>query len=186
MRQFLVATSLAFVVSIGLTCAPLWAKPADLPADDKIQCPGAQEKGEHGGIAIDLDALSGRLAAPGPIDTVNPLLFGAWIEQWLEAVAALLPTSADPRDQQARQAYETAEQARRAGDYAKARISYQQVHLLAPTSRLGRSAIDRITEMEQRLRDASEEAEPTAPSPQRLRRSSLDGYMPLGRIEVTY
>jgi hypothetical protein len=188
MRQFLVATSLALMVSIGLLCAPLGAKPADLPADDKIQCPQGQEKGAHGGIAIDLDALSGGLAAPGGIDTINPMLIEALLEQWLDAVAKLLPTAADPRAQQARQAYEAAERARRAGDYVQARTSYQQVHLLAPTSRLGRLAIDRIIEIEQRLRDASEEAEPAVPNPapRPLRRGSRDGYEPLGLVEVTY
>ena len=185
MRQFLVATSLALMVSLGWVCAPSWAsKPADLPADDKIQCPDGQEKGEHGGIAIDLDALSRQYAAPA-LDTVNPLLLVAWMEQWLDTVAKLLP-DADPRTQQARLAYEAAEDARRAGDYAKARTEYQRVHLLAPTSRVGRLAIDRLIELEQRMRDAGEEAEPAAPNPMPMRRSSFDGYRALGLVEVTY
>ena len=144
----------------------MWAKPADLPADDKIQCPEGQEKGEHGGIAIDLDLLSG---GPAEIDVVNPFLIGAWFEQWLDAVANLLP-AADPCEQQAQKAFEAAERCRRAGDYVNARAGYQQTHRLAPTSRLGRLAIDRLIEVEQRLRETGEEAEPTTPNPKPVAR----------------
>ena len=198
MKQYLVATSLAFLLSIGLPFAPsASAKPADLPEDDKIHCPQGQEKGEHGGVTIDLDLLSGGLAVEPPrIDAVSPTIVQAWVEQWIQMLGEAclqqgrdgVRSTSDSKEAQARQEFEAAERDRRSGHFADARNRFQRVHLLAPTSRLGRLAIDRLTEIEQRIRDAGEEAEPPIPNaePMQSRRSLGDGWKPLGLVELTY
>ena len=58
---------------------------------------------------------------------------------------------------QAQQIFEIAERCRRAGDFDRARICYQRVHRLTPTSLHGRVAITRLIAIEDRLSDAAEE-----------------------------
>jgi hypothetical protein len=189
MKRFVVATTIVSSLLIGLASAPAaWGKPADLPADDKIQCPEGQEKGEHGGISLGSDHFADAPKSPASIDTVSPTLVPACVEMWLQKVGEMffvqqrdvfVPFNTPER--QVRDLFERAEKCRRSGDFANARTNYQRLHMLAPTSRLGRLAIDRIIEIEERMREPAEEAEPPQSFRQMRERSQ-----PLGLVEVTY
>lgn len=200
MRKYVVAMGLFWSTFFSLACGPaVWAKPADLPADEKIQCPEGQEKSEHGGITIDFDVPLGRVklnvefgTAPAPIDAVCPSLLPAYVEQLLQQVGELffLPmrSAVETPDKEARRLFDDAEKCRRSGDYEKARMEFQRVHLLTPTSPVGRSAIDRIIEIEERMRESTEGQD--APSPSGDEEESLrdlrERSEPLGMVEVSY
>jgi hypothetical protein len=87
------------------------------------------------------------------------------------------------RDKQVTQLFELGEICRRTGQFMSARTYYQRAHVAAPTSRLGRIAIERLGEMEDRLREAEES---TTTNPDALN-SLRDGTIPLGLARpVTY
>ena len=85
-------------------------------------------------------------------------------------------------DVQALRLFETAERLRRGSKYDQARTLYQQVHLLTPTTLHGRMAIVRLGEMEERLRDAAEEA---TDDPEELFRELRERSIPLGLVELS-
>ena len=91
-------------------------------------------------------------------------------------------------EKQLRQLFEMADQYRRTGLHASARYLYQRVHLLAPTSRLGRLAIEHLQELESRLRDAAEEqGNPDRPEePDAWQRDIRNGTIPLGLVYVMH
>ena len=88
------------------------------------------------------------------------------------------------KEQQVRRLYHVAELYRRTGRYESARHYYQRVHLVSPTSRLGQSAIERIQEIEERLRDAAEEQ--GRDDPEASNRDIRNGSMLLGLVEITH
>lgn len=86
-------------------------------------------------------------------------------------------------DQQARRMFEMAERCRRDGKREQARTCYEEAHLLSPTSRHGRLAIQRLVELEA-IDDASEEQEePSAPAERPLLKLHA---LPLGLVEQVY
>jgi hypothetical protein len=89
---------------------------------------------------------------------------------------------------EAQRLFETGERCRRSGEYDKARTCFQQVHLLAPTTLHGRMAIVRLEEIEERMRDVSEEQGAPAPGedPDQVFRDMRDRSVPLGLVEVSY
>jgi hypothetical protein len=91
-------------------------------------------------------------------------------------------------DMRALQMFIVAEVCRQAGRYEAARYYYQRVHLLAPTSRVGQLAIERLQQVEERLRDDAEEAAPAEGSdpPQSMNREPHKGLMPLGLVRVWF
>ena len=202
MKRYLFSSLL---LSLILGLAPLsaaWAKPSDLPADNQIQCPDCGEEKSHGSITIGLDVLTGRIsvtveaaktaaAPPMAIDTLTP----ACIEQLLKLVGEVLANRLDnnvgvpaDRDRQARRLFQVAEMRTRAGDLSAARTFYQQVHMLTPTSRLGQLAIDRLVQIEERMREASEPSEEPAPktNPEGAFRRLRERTIPLGLVEVSH
>jgi hypothetical protein len=90
----------------------------------------------------------------------------------------------------AQRVFEMAERSRRAGDYEKARVGYQRVHLLTPTSVFGRMAIVRIEEMEERMRETSEEqggpGRSEEQAPEEIFRDMQNRSVPLGLVNVSY
>ena len=88
-------------------------------------------------------------------------------------------------EKQLLQLFEAADQYRRTGLYESARYLYQRVHLLSPTSRLGRMAIEHLQELESRLRDSSEEQD-RREEPDDWQRDVRNGTIPLGLVRVTY
>ncbi len=89
----------------------------------------------------------------------------------------------------AQRLFEMAERHRRANEYDMARHLYQQVHLLTPTTLHGRVAIVRIIELEDRLRDVSEEQGIPGRSdvdPEEMFRDMQGRTVPLGLVDVSY
>jgi hypothetical protein len=136
-----------------------------------------------------IDAPAQQTEAPMPLDVVTPALAPTLVEQLLLQAGRIYATAAtnQPADQAA-ELFKIAERFRRNGDYAPARALYQRVHLLAPTTRFGRLAIDRLSQVEERMREAAEEQE--APGyhedGEQSRHNPPRGTIPLGLVEVTY
>lgn len=207
MKKYLFAANGLLAVVLGVSSGPsAWAKPSDLPADNKIECTECGEETHRGSITIGLDLFTGRVnvdvkinaTVPPPpmaIDSVTPML----VEQLLREVSGYLasgptgstdkPAVAQDRKRQAQHLFQIAERCYRTGDFEKARTCYQQVHLLTPTSQLGRSAIDRLSQVEERLRDATEEQDLPAPQgtePEEAFRNLRQRSIPLGLVELSY
>jgi hypothetical protein len=91
---------------------------------------------------------------------------------------------------EAQRIFEIADRLRRSQEYDVARRLFQQVHLLAPTTLHGRMAIVRIIEIEERMRDVSEEQggdNSNRPhDPDQVFRDLRDRTIPLGLVEVSY
>ena len=190
-----VAMSVCLSAFLGLACGPAaWGKPADLPVPGQMQCPDGEEKVPHGEITLGLDLLTGRVTvkvetaaapewAPLTIDAVMPALIEQLFTQAAEALAQRRD-GVPAADKQAQRLFEVAERLRRSGNYEKARVTYQQVHLLTPTSRLGRLAIDRLQEVEERMREPFEESGDD--DPEALFRDMRENSVPLGLVELSY
>lgn len=128
---------------------------------------------------------------PTTIDSVTPMLVPAAIEELLRQAGEALknniqhPVEAG-KEVRAIQLFKLAESCRGKGEFEKARTCYQQVHILAPTSRLGRLAMDRLSEVEERMRESAEEQEtlPVDESPQQTFRNIRRNTIPLGLVEL--
>ena len=184
---------------MGFACSTTaWAKPADLPVPSKLECPDGADDPVQANFSIKLDLLSGQVTvdvnppmpeAHGAIDAVTPALLPALLEQLLKQTGevVLMRGVATGKDLEARRCFEQAERDRAARNLEAARRGYQQAHLLAPTSLLGRLAIIRLQEIEDRLRDATEEStEPTPVDPRSMYRDMNDRTVPLGLVVVSY
>lgn len=191
------------VMSGLVAAATAWAKPADLPSVNPIECHDSQEKSAPIAEPESAPALDGTLPAflecwlqhaadvlrrPDRVLTVENL----WRQ--LPAATATVSEPAAPKvagvetkaDKQIRHLFDVADHYRRTGLYDAARFCFQRVHLLSPTSRLGQLAIERLQEIEDRLRE-SEQSEPSRKDeggPQS--RDIRNGTMPLGLVVVTY
>ena len=199
MQNYIVAMGVSLSVLLGLASGPAaWAKPADLPVPGQMQCPDGEEKVPHGEITLELDLFSGRVTVkvetaktpdvgPMTIDAVLPILLEQLLLQAAEAVKQpnRERAPAEAQNKQARQLFEAAERARRAGDYERARVTYQQVHLLTPTSRLGRLAIDRLQEVEERMRESFEESG-DGDDAESMFNDMRENSVPLGLIELSF
>lgn len=215
-----------------------WGKPADLPANNQIECPDCSDDPVQRKFSLELEVtpkgitlkVEAGLAQPEqapPIDAVLPAFVEQWLQHagdalrrpdrsvsldcllgklpylsWPHAASLLaqetlvrLPQVGDPekaplaeKEKQTRQLFEMADLCRRTGVYEAARFFYQRVHLLSPTTRLGRLAIDRLQEIEIRLRDDAEEqgAPGRDGAPESRLRDIRNGSMPLGLVVVTY
>lgn len=92
---------------------------------------------------------------------------------------------AKANDRLAQRLFEAGDKCRRDGDYSRARICFQQVHLLTPTTIIGRVAIARIMEIEERMRvDAEEQGLPGRESPQEAFQRMRENTVPLGTVRV--
>jgi len=139
--------------------------------------------------------IGGGLALPDTptvIDTVCPTIVPAYVQMLVQRVKnAIAPPvgmtgglSDFDRDKQATQLFEVGEIYRRTGQYASARTYFSRVHQSAPTSRLGRLAIDRLGELDDRLREAEESSEI---DPEALFDRMIERTIPLGLVrQETY
>lgn len=192
--QWLAVGVLMTLTAGGVGAPAAMAKPADLPSQNGIECPDGSD-----------DPMFRQAETPTNIDTVSPVFVPAGLEQLLiylnEALANARQQQANgPRNVsdrhpvEARQAdaqrlFEMAERQRRAGDLQQAYRLYQRVHLLAPTSPHGRTAIQRIGDIEERLRDATEEQgspDRPEPRPEEAFRDMQRRMVPLGLVNVTF
>lgn len=176
------------------------AKPPDLPVDLKVECADDKSATQESppSVSLEFDVFSGKIS----LSVTLP---------WSTLLGAGEPTrtsranptcdrceadSTDPKLVQARALYEIAERCRRQGDLDKARTCYEETHLLAPTSRLGRQAMQRLSEIENRslggsrLGDVEEsEPRPSRAVPEDARQSSfldmLRDTIPLGLVPVS-
>jgi hypothetical protein len=216
MMKYAFATSTFLATVLGMSSGPsVWAKPADLPVDNQIQCPECGEEPPHG----KLSALSerstdrapsrvddGKAEKPMAIDSITPSMLPTMVEQlFQQALEFFLPHghsdihSGRPaqnnegnrvtiEEKRARQLFKIAEGCRRKGEIAKARRCYQQVHALSPTSRFGQMAIDRLVELDNPVQEPDNEQ--NAPRRQEDSEQSYrklrDRSVPLGLVEVTY
>jgi len=183
---------------LGLACgSAAWAKPADLPVPSQPEC---KDDPVQGGLSIALDLLTGRIAVdisartetPAIIDAVCPAFLPAFFEQLVtQAGNALTQPFLAPTAEEklANKMFHEGEACERVGEFEKARFCFQQAHMLAPTSKLGRKAIDRLQQLEERMRDATEESTdpPSGPlDPEALYRNIRNRTIPLGLVIVSY
>jgi hypothetical protein len=176
---------LATVMSMTLV-PKTWAQATDKPGE-------APKKGR---FSIEFGITSkglilkfgGGVATPEPapaIDAMCPNIVPAYVQSLMSRVKGAFTEapgmSGAPkeveRDKQVTQLFEVGEIYRRTGHYASARVYYQRAHLAAPTSRLGRLAIERLGEIEDRLREAEESSEI---DPQSLFFEMRERTIPLG------
>jgi hypothetical protein len=91
---------LALVLSLAVGSTS-WAKPADLPVENEVQCSGGADKISSGSITLGWDILSGGLTVkvqinksdtepPVNLDPLCPALVPAYLEQLLKYVGAAL------------------------------------------------------------------------------------------------
>jgi hypothetical protein len=215
-------------------------KPADLPANNQIECPDCGDDPLPGKFSLELDFTPKGITVKMGVADAQPelppaidALLPAFVEQWLQhagdafsypdrsgnieywlgqlpyirslqaasvgvddktgatpKVVGAEPKPAPDIEKQLRQIFESADQYRRTGLYESARYLYQRVHLLAPTSRLGRLAIEHLQEIESRLRSFGETEEQGNPDrrdePEARQRDIRNGAMPLGLVRVRY
>ena len=197
-RSWWSAVALAGVLVIaGETRAG--SKPAGLPANQQIECPDCQEPGRGEVVVISGGSLEVEPAKDEPkgaavLDTVSPTLVPMYLELLLRQIGGLLVPTQDALGRavggasekaaaQARRFFDLAEFYRRNGHFDSARFYYQRVHSLQPTTLLGRLAIERLTEIEGRLREAEESG---AEDPETVYRRMREQTMPLGLVELTY
>jgi hypothetical protein len=157
-------------------------KPPDLPSDNRIECPECQESPALGGFG------GGARPEPAPaIDGVYPAVMPIYIEVLLRNMGQAFGLmrqpapgaridSTDVKTTESQRLFEIAEVYRRTGHLASARFFFQRVHLVEPTGRLGRLAMDRISEIESRLREAEE----SGADPESQFHDMRDRTMPLG------
>lgn len=128
------------------------------------------------------------------IDTMSPALLPTYLDVLMKHVGGMLSTrmnagpdaviaTTDQGTAQAQRLFDMAETYRRLGLYGSARFYFQRVHSLQPTTPLGRLAIERLTEVEDRLRDAEESGNE---DPDQVYRRMQQNTMPLGLVELTY
>ncbi len=188
----------AIMLGLALGAGVAWAKPADLPVPSQPECLDGTD--DPGSLSITLDLWTGRIAdavmalteQPAAIDTVCPAFLPALLEQLVtQAGNALMQPRQPltPEEKLANQRFHDGEVCERLGQLEMARLCYQQAHLLAPTSKRGRQAIDRLQKIEERLRDTSEEQTepPVNPlDPEAVFRDIRSRTVPLGLVVVSY
>jgi hypothetical protein len=177
----------------------LWAKPADLPSNPQIECSEPDRTSEP--------------SEPPVIDAVLPAFVEQWLQHAgdllsrperminMEAVwkrlpsfsanantetPRLVPANEKTAAERTEQLYTIAEAYRVTGSYRTARFYYQRAHATAPASRFGRMAIERLQDLEERLRDA-EESDPVRPPQESPEEEDiLKDYVPLGLVRHMY
>jgi hypothetical protein len=188
-----------------------WGKPADLPDNHQIECAdGKDDPPMPRKFSLELDFTPNGITlkfGPGADQPAEEPQLPAFIEQWLQHVGDLLarpervfnlenllsklprPAPAEKSDAEGvEQLFRLAERQNCERHYQAARFLYQRVHLLAPTSRVGRLAIDRLQQVEERLRNDAEEADTPggAGQPESMHRDMHKGLVPLGLVRVRY
>lgn len=151
---------LASAISLNVPC--LAALP-ELPGDHLHPCPDGRDRQQ-------LDGFTPRPDEPGtmphrPADAIDHGKRTLPVPR----VAVRPPRPADSvvsptmRDRQAKLLFDLAEQCRALGDFVKARICYEEAHLLSPGSTCGRLAINRLRDLDRARRDGDTAEEQDIP-----------------------
>jgi hypothetical protein len=142
------------------------AKPPDLPIDLGADF---EEAEPASGITLGFDVISGKVSFAFAMPW-NQLV--GWLKEAIpvrpvQGPAPGRPNAAcPPRDldrdaltqEQARKMFDIAERCFKNGDLAKARVCYEETHLLAPESTMGRQAMERLVEIQNARTSADEGA----------------------------
>jgi hypothetical protein len=143
-----------------------YAKPPDLPVDLGVEFDQADNPRS---ITLGYDFLSGNLlfSFSMPWKFVLPWQAAPTAQPQTESKGDDIATPQAVRRQQARALFATAERCLKNGDVDKARTCYEETHLLAPETRVGRRAIERLSEIDNTrtipVTGAGEEQEPREP-----------------------
>lgn len=165
------------ILGSGLGATSSLAKPPDLPVDLGASF---EDEDAMGGITVGLDLFTGKLSLSF---TLPWQVLQSWFPDGMTGPNT--PTSASggrtnaacpPREarvgeeecepatlrlDQARAMFEIAERCRKKGDLDKARTCYEEAHLLAPETRVGRQAIERLADIDSsRTSQGSAEPQP--------------------------
>ncbi|MBI2807758.1 MAG: hypothetical protein HYX68_22485 [Planctomycetes bacterium] len=169
-------TSKGFTFKVGVAAA----KPDTTPAIDTVTPAFLEQWLSH---------LSDVLAQPERAASL-PAIAGSlpFVRHWASAPAPGdgKPAAKNAQDQKAQQLFNRAEDERRQGHYQAARVFYQRVHLLTPTTALGRLAIDRLTEIENGQQGGAEEQDAPTIDPETLFQDIRGRTVPLGLVELAY
>ena len=147
----------AWIAGAAFACggSAAWAKPADLPVDQRINT--ADEKNE--------------LPSPNYLLDPPPYISPSEIR------------TASNDEKKAKEAFSRAEHYSQMGQLREARHAYQETHLLAPTSAVGKKAIERLREIDNPGNDFFEEQEP--PLSRTSLRPANDAPRPLNQPKPT-
>jgi hypothetical protein len=156
------------LVVLGLSLESAgYAKPPDLPVDLGIEFDQADNPRS---ITLGYDFLSGNLllSFSMPWRLVLPWQVEPTDQAPSESKGDGSAKPQAARRQQARALFATAERCLKNGDLDKARTYYEETHLLAPETRVGRRAIERLSEIDNMgtlpVSGAGEEQEPREPA----------------------
>lgn len=175
---------------IGLT------KPPDLPVDQSVTCPEGRER-TNGSYELRIDLANGEIRVeveatpttpvadvPATVDAVCPCFLPVLVEHVRRRLAQAQPApgtplpaapvakEADGRAEQAKRMFQIAERCRRGGDLEMARTCYEETHLMSPTSRFGRLAMQRLRDLERHQDGNGAAEESDAPPTQRSPRQN--------------
>jgi hypothetical protein len=152
------------------------AKPPDLPLEQGVACPEGRIQLEtselFGSLRRAVESLRAEMGAAPP-DAETPLTLDTIVPALLPLLLGASPRQEMPartpaRLAEAEQKFQRGERYRRQGDLGQARICYEEAHLLSPTSRYGRLAMQRLLEMEQvsaEIEESPVQAAPTTVEP---------------------
>ncbi len=160
------------VLGLGSLQSPSLAKPPDLPVDLGVDF---ELDASPRTISLGYDLLSGQLLMSFSLPWSFTLPWQATPSDQPQAAVGNADVAAPQalRRQQARTLFATAERCFKNGDLDKARTCYEEAHLLAPETRVGRRAIQRLSEIDNMkttpVAGAAEEQEPPIPAAPRLR-----------------
>jgi hypothetical protein len=156
------------LVAFGLSFQSAgYAKPPDLPVDLGVDF---EQTDSPRTITLGYDFLSGNLllSLSMPWKFVLPWQAAPKEEAQTDSKVDESATPQAVRRQQARALFATAERCLKKGDLDKARTCYEETHVRAPETRVGRRAIERLSEIDNKrtipVTGPAEEQEPRAPA----------------------
>jgi hypothetical protein len=156
------------LVALGLSFQSAGhAKPPDLPVDLGVDF---EQTDSPRTITLGYDFLSGNLllSFSMPWKLVLPWQAAPKEQTQTDSKVDEGATPQAVRRQQARALFAIGERCLKNGNLDKARTCYEEAHLLAPETRVGRRAIERLSEIDNKrtipVNGAGEEQEPVAPA----------------------
>ncbi len=166
------------------TSSVTFAKPPDLPVEQDYTCRGSE--------------------VPVTLDVVMPALLPPLLAVQMHGAETPAESEEAQRAEAARHVFQVGERCRSQGNLDMARTCYEEAHLLSPTSRPGRLAIQRLHELEQDRGGAEEQEEPPLPprrtptteepplqqrgpvKPEQMYEEMRRNSQPLGLVERSY
>jgi hypothetical protein len=154
MSKTIGSAALALVLLVSGTGGAIsLAKPPDLPVDLRVEFDN--EEPPPNTVTLGVDLFTGKLS----LSFTVPWDWLPWKGMTSDArpnaacppretAARETQTVTTPKQAQARAMFAIAERCLRNGDLDKARTCYEETHLLAPETRFGRQAIERLAEID--------------------------------------